>query len=361
MSPKNRSISLILASAILYCLVPGSANAEIESKSKDSKEPVDDNPPVFWDVDTDKSPSSPIKLEGKAEITDVKPGDPRSAAINYRKGYAALDKGNYSKAADYFRLTADQFGKGFEGYRAEARFAEAQCRMKLGQKAEANKLYGIAIDLFRKHKPKSPYLKAAIEQRGKMFQLKMQIPKMHRIMHRLYAVDKNITLKGKIKEDGSLLKGQDAVLDVEKKFVNDSVHQCFVEMTCLETAELGSNSTNARNRWVPLMAYGKTAAISTTGDIFFCPVIKVKINGKHYNIHVDLPGLANTQRTVMLVTDGYSICAIDPVNNDVWLLKMNLKKKKKAKASKGSFKWKKLKHQKGRIKHITKKTRRKIK
>jgi len=87
------------------------------------------------------------------------------------------------------------------------------------------------------------------------------------------------------------------------------------------------------------MAYGKTAAILATDD-FFCPVIKVKINGKLYNVRVALPDMVSRQRTVLLLTDGEKICAIDPGTNDIWMLKMKLK----ARNGKGQFSWKKLDH-----------------
>ncbi|MBX9772073.1 MAG: hypothetical protein K2X29_11920, partial [Candidatus Obscuribacterales bacterium] len=135
-----------------------------------------------------------------------------------------------------------------------------------------------------------------------------------------------------------------AVLDVEKKFIDDSIHQCFVEMTCLETAEIGSNSTNATNRWVPLMAYGKTVAVNATDDLT-CPVINVKINGRPYSVSVSLPELGAALRTVLLVTDGAKICAIDPYSNDIWLLNMKFKKPN----DKAVFNWKKLLHQKGSV------------
>ena len=76
---------------------------------------------------------------------------------------------------------------------------------------------------------------------------------------------------------------------------------------------------------------------------------------------MNLPGLANSQRTVLLVTDGANICAIDVATTDVWLLKMDLKKKKHSKARKGTFKWKKLEHQKGHIKKEYKRVKRRVK
>jgi hypothetical protein len=165
-----------------------------------------------------------------------------------------------------------------------------------------------------------------------------------RVIKGATSVDQNITLKGNVNDDGTRMQGEKAILDVDKKFIKDSVHQCFVEMTCLETAEIGSNSTNAKNRWVPLMAYGKTAAMTATDD-FFSPVIKVKINGQMQNINVVLPGLSSSQRTVLLVTDSEKIAAIDPGTNDVWLLDMKFRPN-----GKGDFTWKKLMHQKSKIK-----------
>ncbi len=285
-------------------------------------------------------------LEGTAEMTELDAGAAVRASKDYRQGLIYLEGNKFVQAADLFKRAGDQFDRGYERYCAEARYAEAQCRRMLGQKTDACRLYQAAIQLFKKYDPKSPYLEASIEQLGNI-SLTKQTPQMAMAPRKLVGavnVDQNVTLQGKVDDDGTRLSGRKAVVDVEKKFVKDSVHQCFTEMSCLETAELGSNSTNADNRWVPLLAYGAPAAVNASDD-YFSPLIKVRINGKLHNINVDLPGLASSKRTVLLLTDGEKICAIDPVSNDVWLLKMTL-----SKDGKGEFKFKKLIHKKDRVK-----------
>lgn len=294
---------------------------------------------------TPKAPSSgTLKLEGKLERTEIEVAAAELALKDYKKGFAFLSAGKFAPAAELFKRSGAQFDRGYEKYRAESLYAEAQCRRMLGQTTEASRLYQAAIKLFKAHDAESPYLKAAIEQLGNI-ELKGQVAAMDAPPRKLVGavdIDRTVTLQGRVGDDGVRLSGRKAVLDVEKKFIDDSIHQCFVEMTCLETAELGSNSTNANNRWVPLQAYEKPAAVLAS-DNYFTPLMKVKINGKKYNVNIDLPDLASSQRTVLLLTDGEKICAIDPGTNDVWLLKMTLNKDGTA-----NFKFKKLLHQKDR-------------
>lgn len=315
-----------------------------------SKDSARDTKPTFVTPSAptlDPNESTGTLLQGNAEVTELDQGAAQRASQLYRRGLAALTGNNFSAAAALFKRAGEEFGHGFEKYKADATFAEAQCRQQMGQMDESSHLYHEAKALFEQYNPNSPYLKACIDQLGSAF--KMQTARMAPERRKLVGatqVDQAITLKGNVNDDGVRMSGEKAILDVDKKFIKDSVHQCFVEMTCLETAEIGSNSTNAKNRWVPLMAYGKTAAMTATDD-FFSPVIKVRINGKPYNINVVLPGLSSSQRTVLLVTDGEKIAAIDPGTNDVWLLEMKLKPN----SNKGDFNWKKLLHQKSKIKH----------
>jgi tetratricopeptide (TPR) repeat protein len=286
--------------------------------------------------------SGTIQLEGKAERTEMDLGAAENALKDYKQAYNYLSAGKFGPAAELFKRAGDQFDQGFERYRGESRYAEAQCRRMLGQKAASSSLYQAAIKIFKEHDPESPYLKAAIEQLGNI-ELKVQEARLDAPPRKLEGaidIDRTVTLQGRIGEDGVRLSGRKALLEVEKKFIDDSIHQCFTEMTCLETAELGSNSTNAKNRWTPLLAYGNPTAVLASDD-YFTPLIKVKINGKRYNVNIDLPGLTSHQQTVLLLTDGEKICAIDPATNDVWLLKMTFKKDGNT-----QFKFKKLLHQK---------------
>jgi hypothetical protein len=70
------------------------------------------------------------------------------------------------------------------------------------------------------------------------------------------------------------------------------------------------------------------------------PMISIRINGRPYNIAVDLPDLGTSQRTVFLLTDGMHIVAIDPATEDMWKLNADFTGKKPA------FTWSKLSHYK---------------
>ena len=322
----------------------GFSNDQLVSASKDA-----DDSEKLESTDS-KSVVPALKLEGRAEVTDLGADAAKKAGLHYREAMAALDGKKYAEAAKLFKLAGDLYDRGFERYRGQARYAEAQCRRMLGQRLDATRLYGEAADIFKKYEPDSPYLRASVEQLSSLVPLRRQvgiIDKGPRVLTGATQIDHNIGLRARITASGDHLSGQEAVMDVDDKFIKDSIHQCFIEMTCLETAELGSNYTNAKERWVPLMAYGKTAALTATDD-FLCPVIKLKVNGKLHNVSVFLPGLGSRQRTVLLLTDGEKVCAIDPVGNDIWMLKMN--ERKIGNNKKTSFQWQKLDHYKNGIK-----------
>lgn len=273
-------------------------------------------------------------LEGKAEHTDYKL---KSAKDVFKAAVNEMRKTDYKEAARLFKMAGAKFGKGYETQRAEANYYEAGCLVMEGKNSKALKLYRRAWHLFKKHDPMNPYTKPILEQMCNLSVSRMKLQEKYKLDKMApILISRNITLVGHVKDDG---KRMSALLDVDQDFVDDSVHQCFVDMTCLETAEIGSNSTNALGRWLPLLAQKRTAVFSEKPDTAN-PVIKVKINKRFYTVNVDLPRLSSGLRTIMLVTNGEKICAIDPSTHETWLLKMKLEKNKRV----SHFEWKKLTH-----------------
>jgi len=295
-------------------------------------------------------PQPTMKLEGRAEVNQLH--DPNAllkAGQFYRQGVAALNSENIRLAADSFKRAGDLLEAiaGQEQFLGEARYAEAQSRRLLGQADAAAHLYQAAIDTFQQYDPLNPYQKAALDSLKK---LKPALKgKVDRDEARLKAlanptqimtVDRDVKLKGRISDTGTRLSAEKAASDVESGYVRNTVHQAFLKMTCLETAELGSNYNTAQAKWLPLLANGHTASLTTSSDLN-TPSISVKLNGRLYNVLVDLPELSANRRTVFLLTDGSKVIAIDPSTEDVWLMCA------KFGSSKGpEFSWKKLNHHK---------------
>lgn len=109
------------------------------------------------------------------------------------------------------------------------------------------------------------------------------------------------------------------LLRLDKNSIPKTVYNCFAQMTCLETTEIGSNINNAVNRWQPLLVQGDPAAFAVGASY---PVINVKVNGRLYKIEVNLPGLRGSARKVLLMTDGENICAMDLGSYETWFLRM---------------------------------------
>ena len=291
-------------------------------------------------------------LQGKAESISFKDRNFRAwqSSQFYQQGALALDRKNFKLAADLFKRAGNGFDmEGSEKFQAESLFAEAQSRRLLGQTDKASKLYQAAIDLFNEYDPLSPYLKAALDNLKKVSpSLAAQVSrdearlKALTIPTSIMRVDRNVVLKGGLSDFGSQkLLAQKATSDVQSDYVNKTVHKAFVKMTCLETAELGSNSITAENRWYPLIANGRTVAIGASSD-FLAPSISIKINERFYNVAVELPEIGSTKRTVFLLTDGNHIVAIEPSSEDMWSLVGDFKH------AEPTFTWKKLKHFKKR-------------
>jgi len=293
------------------------------------------------------SGSSPKVLHGNAEVTAARDNFKAwQASKLYEQGAMALDAKNMRLAAECFKRAAPGFDQpGYEKFEAQAKFAEAQSRRLLGQTKESARLYQAAIDLFNEYDPLSPYLKAALDNlpkvapnlKGKVETDKARLRALT-LPTRIMRVDRNVALKGGLSEYGSKLLAQKALVDVPSDYVKEVMHKAFVKMTCLETADLGSNYITAQNRWYPLISNGKTVAISASSS-FMVPTIAVKINERSYNVGVDLPGLGTSKRTVFLLTDGCHIIAIDPNTEDMWNLDSDFKE-----SSAPKFTWRKLLH-----------------
>jgi hypothetical protein len=295
-------------------------------------------------------PQPTLKLEGRAQVNQVlDPNALLKAGQSYRQGVVALNANNIKFAAECFKRAGDLLEAiaGQEQFLGQARFAEAQSRMLLGQADAAARLYQAAIDLMKEYDPLSPYLKGALDSLKK---LKPALSgSVARDEARLKAltnptqimiVDRDVRLKGRISDSGVRLSAEKGTSEVESGYVRNTVHQAFLKMTCLETAELGSNYNTAQAKWLPLLANGKTASVTTSSDLN-TPSISVKLNGRLYNVLVELPELSANRRTVFLLTDGSKVIAIDPSTEDVWLMIA------KFGSIKGpEFSWKKLNHHK---------------
>jgi hypothetical protein len=295
---------------------------------------------------TDKKKS--LKLEGKAEVTEVRDNTLHAleGSRMYQRGVLCLSTKRFGVAADCFKSAGDQFAfsAGNEKYMAQSRFAEAQSRRILGQKQAATKLYQEAVDLFRQYDPLSPYLKAALDNLGQSTlsghaSLTQARLKALTTASGIQTVERDVYLKGSATDidSGVQWRSGKGTGDVKIATIKKTVLQAFVKMTCLETAELGSNYYTAADRYFPLKANGKTVVLSATSG-FLVPVIRIRLNGRFYNVGVDLPELSSSRRTVYLVTDGRNVLAIDPANYDVWKLYANFKRQD------ADFEWKKLTH-----------------
>lgn len=99
------------------------------------------------------------------------------------------------------------------------------------------------------------------------------------------------------------------------------VSQCFSEMNCLETFEIGSNSLTAATDWMPLQVSGRTAAFGLDGQAH--PAFKASVNGRPYTFDVILPDLTPGRlRKVLLITNREKICAVDVESFETWLLRL---------------------------------------
>lgn len=253
-------------------------------------------------------------LQGKTEVVDFR----LSEFDGYKQGMAALDKRNYALAESLFKAAAAKLDNGYEKYRAECNFFEAKCLMMQGKFDQSMALLKSAIAMFDQHDPSNPYKLAAQRQVGDLLsgKARMDVASLHAHtnLHQARVVDQNITFYSRVATDDS----DPVLLRCEKEAISSTIHDCFAEMTCLETAELGTNVGNANGRWQPLLVKGEPAAFEFGAK---SPVVNIKVNGQIKEVPVNLP-MVNGLRRVLLATDNEKVCAIDVDNNDTWLLQM---------------------------------------
>jgi len=305
--------------------VPDASNSVVNSAPAASESAAPESMPAVPAAessaasDSDSSTVTPstgkrFLLQGKTEHVEFK----LSEFEGYKQGMAALDKRNYAGAETFFRAAAAKLDDGYEKYRAECNFFEAKCLMMQGKFDQSKALLKSAIALFDKHDPSNPYRLAAQKQVADLLsgKARMDVAMMHAHtnLHQARVVDQNITFYSRVATDDS----DPVLLRCDKEATASTIHDCFAEMTCLETAELGTNVGNAQGRWQPLLVKGEPAAFEFGAK---SPVINVKVNGQTKEVPVNLP-MVNGLRRVLLATDNEKICAIDVDNNDTWLLQM---------------------------------------
>lgn len=279
------------------------------------------------------SPSGKRYLQGKTEHIDFKLNELDS----YKQGMAALEKRNFAAAEILFKAAAAKLDDGYEKYRAECNFFEAKCLMLTGKADQAVTLLKSAVELFEQYDPRNPYKLTAMQQIADLKSGKARMDysllqgQTNQNRFRV-SIDQTIMLYSKVEPDDS----EPHLLSVEKEIVPAVVHNCFIDMTCLETAELGSNISNAVGRWQPLLVKGEPAAIEFGAKP---PVINVKINGQLKEIAVNLPSTGKLRR-VLLATDGEKVCAMDIDTSDTYLLQMEMGPD----GNVGHIRWALLKH-----------------
>ncbi len=321
------------------------------------------------DVGGQAPSSSPtLKLEGHAEVQQIQRDmQAWQASQTYRQGAYLMSVKDYASAADAFKQAGDGFlaSLGEGKFCAESRFAEAQCRRLMGQKARSAELFQIALDMFRNYDPHNPFLKAA---QAYVDQSQGGSPKLHGHTAKLASatstavptpifrpsegfVDPNIrltanvtTLQGGVKEDdiftgSKMYAEQPTAADISDKFVHDTVYKAFLEMNCLEMAALGGNYYTAPESYKSLKASGKSLVIGGA-DSTACPQVTMKLNGRDYPIQMNLPGISKGRKNVLVATDGLHVVAIDPQTNETWRLVPQFSKQG------ADFNWAKLTHKK---------------
>jgi len=315
--------------------LPSSSSAAPSSPSESSSSTASpSSPPPSTDSVSGGSGKRFI-LQGKTEVIDFRLSDFDS----YKQGMAALDKRRYAEAETLFKAAAAKLDDGYEKYRAECNFFEAKCMMMQGKFDQSATLLKAAIAVFEQHDPRNPYKLAAERQVADLIsgKARMDVARLQSqasMQRARISVDQNITLYSRLAADDS----DPVLLRVDKDAVPTTIHDCFAEMTCLETAEIGSNVSNAVGRWQPLLVKGEPAAIEFGAKP---PVINVKVNGQMKEVTVNLP-MVNGLRRILLATDNEKVAAIDVDNNDTWLLLMDAAPD----GTVGHFRWALLRHAK---------------
>lgn len=326
--------------------LPVEQSEPADEKSEAAKEPSDsasdgsgsatEESLVQPDVDS-STPSLIPPLQGKTEVMELILEDQSL----YKQAMIAIDKEDFGKAIIYLQELIPQLGEGYEPYRAECMYYEAGCHQMLKRMNAAMDTYKKAFELFEKYDSSNPLRLRAWTQytslnpkalQGKVDQQNITLTPQRALI----AIDPNAVLE--VRENNRNIP----ILEVnDRQVLPVIVKECFSDMTCLETAEIGSNVTNADTRWMPLMASGRTAAFGLESGGGH-PAFRVKVNGKSYLFDVILPEMAEGQRKILLVTNHEKICAVDVDSFDTWLLRMGRAKDGRITTAR----WYKLTHKK---------------
>lgn len=273
--------------------------------------------PTATDDDKHKTSTGPNILKGNTEMVEYDLNDVQA----YREAVTQLQQRNFSGAEFLFKQTAAQLGEGHEKYRAECFYFQAGCLVMMERTNEAIPLYKAAVSLFEQYDFGSPYKPIAIAQMSELSEAKSRADKDRlysaiATRHARISIDQRIRLVARV--TGGDTTNQ-FLLRVERTSVPELVYNCFAQMSCLETAEIGSNMTNAAGRFHPLLVEGNPAALAVGANY---PVINVTVNGHPYKIDVKLPSLRGS-RKILLVSDKEKICALDLNSYETWLLRMD--------------------------------------
>lgn len=312
--------------------VPPSGKA---AKPSDTPPESPDAGSVVTPIDqSDLSGSSTPPLQGGTEVTEIVLDE----VPLYKQALKSINEEDYGRAVYYLKdLNAQLADEGYEPYLAECTYLEAGCHQMLNRMNAAVDMYRKAFELFEKFDAQNPLKNKAWHQYSELKKLKAQegvqqvrlqagidqtkllagIQKRHvpLVSQRgRFAIDPDALLVVNDNNRGALLEVNDRTV------LPKIVKECFSEMSCLETAEIGSNVTNAEDRWFPLMVQGKSAAFSMNGSGH--PTFRASVNGRSYLFDVILPDLASGVRKVLLVTNKEKICAVDVDSFDTWLLRM---------------------------------------
>jgi len=284
--------------------------------------------------------SGPNILMGNTAMVEYELDDIDS----YREAMTQLQKRNFSGAEHLFKKTAALLGEGHEKYRAECLYFQAGCLVMMGKIEEATSLYKAAVNLFEQYDYGSPYKPIAITQLNDLHSAKSAADKDKlyssiATQHARISIDQHIGLAGGVTGGNTI---HPFLVRVERTSIPETVYNCFAQMSCLETAEIGSNMTNAASRFQPLLVEGNPAAFAIGASY---PVINVKVNGHPYKINVKLPSLRGS-REILLVSDKEKICALDLNSYETWLLRMD----RGGDGLLNSVQWVKLLHRKPNVK-----------
>lgn len=271
----------------------------------------------FAETDKHKNTTSPNILKGNTAVVEYDLNDIDS----YREAMVKLQQRNFSDAEFLFKQTAAKLDEGHEKDRAECLYFQAGCLVMMEKKEEAISLYKAAVNLFEQYDSGSPYKSIAIEQIRDLSETRSRMDKDRlysaiATQHTRISIDQNIRLVARVTGGNTT---NPFLLKVERTSVPEIVHSGFAQMSCLETAEIGSNMTNAASRFRPLLVEGNPAAFAIGATY---PVINVTVNERPYKINVKLPGLRGS-RKILLVSDKEKICALDLNSYETWLLRMD--------------------------------------